>query len=342
MEIKKIIISRTDSIGDVVLTLPMAGVLKQLYPKCFIVFLGQSYTQKIINTCEYIDDFLDWEILDKLKDEELIQCFKNINADAIIHIFPRKKISRVAKKAKIPFRFGTTNRLYHWGNCNKLIRLSRKKSPYHEAQLNLKLLKPLGAKDLYSFDEIASLYGMTKISHLAEEFHCLLAPDKFNLILHPKSKGSAREWGVDNFSKLIESLDEDSFEIFITGTEDDGELITESIIDKYPHINDLTGKLSLEELISFIYFADGLIAASTGPLHIAAALGKIVIGIYPPIRPMHPGRWAPIGGKATYIVSKKECDKCKKGGRCECIEGIYPDDVKEELIKYISRYKIKE
>ena len=36
----RIILSRTDSIGDVVLTLPMAAALKQSFPGCTVVFLG--------------------------------------------------------------------------------------------------------------------------------------------------------------------------------------------------------------------------------------------------------------------------------------------------------------
>lgn len=65
--------------------------------------------------------------------------------------------------------------------------------------------------------------------------------------------------------------------------------------------------MNLKQFISFIAAADGLIAASTGPLHIAAALGKVALGIYPPIKPMHPpGRWAPLGKNASYLVLEKK------------------------------------
>ena len=47
--------------------------------------------------------------------------------------------------ARIAERIGTTNRIYHWRYCNELVRLSRRNSVYHEAQLNLRLLAPLGA-----------------------------------------------------------------------------------------------------------------------------------------------------------------------------------------------------
>jgi len=328
MNLNRIIISRTDSIGDVVLSLPLAGILKQLYPDIYIIFLGQSYTRDLINVSEFIDEFADWNEIKK--DADPLQRFKNLKANGILHVFPVKAISRLAKKAGIPFRLGTTNRIYHWFSCNKLIRLSRKYSELHESQLNLKLIGSITDVKNPSLKEIPEYYGLTKLEKLPEEFTELLSKDRFNLILHPKSKGSAREWGLENFSSLIDLLAEDRYKIFITGTEEEGRLLHQAGFIS-AKITDLTGKMSLSGLISFISHADGLIAASTGPLHIAAALGKIAIGLYPPIRPMHPGRWSPIGEKAHYMVLHKKCDKCRNTKKCECIESIDPEDVKTEL-----------
>ena len=54
-----IIISRTDSIGDVVLTLPVAGILKRNFPNLQIAFMGRSYTKPVIEACKYVDTFID-------------------------------------------------------------------------------------------------------------------------------------------------------------------------------------------------------------------------------------------------------------------------------------------
>ncbi|MFH1319875.1 MAG: glycosyltransferase family 9 protein [Bacteroidota bacterium] len=333
MKLKNIIISRTDSIGDVILTLPLAGVLKKLYPKCNITFLGNGYTQPVIDACEHIDHFLDWNLIKGQDEKQKINSFKAVEADVIIHVFPDKAISSLGKKAKIPIRIGTNHRFHHLFSCNKLIGLGRKNSPLHEVQLNLKLLKPFGVNKLYTLEEIPEYYGLTSIKPLKEDFRELISTDRFNLILHPKTKGSAREWGVENFVELIKILPRDKFKIFITGTNEEGKQIKESLIDKYPYIVDLSGKLSLNELISFISFADGLVASSTGPLHIAAAMGKHALGIYPPIRPMHPGRWAPLGRNASYFVLDKKCDLCRKNMDCECIRDIEPEEVKGRLIQ---------
>jgi len=57
--LKKIIISRTDSIGDVILTLPVAGVLKKHFPDSLIYFIGRQYTRPVIEACEHVDEFID-------------------------------------------------------------------------------------------------------------------------------------------------------------------------------------------------------------------------------------------------------------------------------------------
>jgi ADP-heptose:LPS heptosyltransferase len=83
--------------------------------------------------------------------------------------------------------------------------------------------------------------------------------------------------------------------------------------------------------MTFISKADGLVAASTGPLHLAAALGIPALGIYPPIRPMHPGRWAPVGPNARVFVKPEYCEDCRRTGDCHCIREIPPNAVEEYL-----------
>ncbi|MDR0603875.1 MAG: hypothetical protein LBG80_06185 [Bacteroidales bacterium] len=89
----------------------------------------------------------------------------------------------------------------------------------------------------------------------------------------------------------------------------------------------MSGKLSLQELICLINAADALVACSTGPLHIAAALNKLTIGIYSPIRPMHPGRWAPLGKNVHVLALDKKCNICRKTLDCQCIRSITPQQV---------------
>jgi heptosyltransferase-3 len=319
-------LSRTDSIGDVILTLPMAGLIKKHFPKCEIIFLGRTYTHDVISLSEHVDEFVDYSELEKLSAKERVEKIRKLKADVFVHVFPVKEIADLVKKAKVGIRVGTTNRLFHWGKCNKMVKLSRKNSKLHESQLNLKLLDFLNIPTDIPLEEIKELYGFSKLPQLAPQFQHMLHPYRTNIILHPKSKGSAKEWGMDNFISLAKILPDSKYNIFIGGTAEERKLMGEEIF-KNKNVTDLTGKMSLAQYIAFINECQALVAASTGPLHIAAALGKKAIGLFSSRRPTHPGRWRPVGKDAHYLVNDEACKKCAAKKDCDCITRINPEQV---------------
>lgn len=335
--IKNLIISRTDGIGDVILTLPVAGLMKKLHPGVKIRFVGRSYTAPVITACEHIDQFINWDEVSEYPPRERIEYFKALQADAMVHVFPNRELARIAYHSKIPLRVGTSHRFHHWLYCNRLVHVGRKRSPLHEAQLNARLFRPLGVDVAPSLDELMPLMGLTRPAELDETFARWLDPSRFNVILHPKSKGSAREWGLENFSELIRLLPRERYKIFISGSAEDGMALQTHIETWGSDVTDIAGKMPLTQFIAFINKADGLVAASTGPLHIAAALGKVAVGLYAPMRPIHPERWAPLGPRAGYLVLDKQCQECRHDNRCACIESIKPADVELKLEQLITR-----
>jgi heptosyltransferase-3 len=94
--------------------------------------------------------------------------------------------------------------------------------------------------------------------------------------------------------------------------------------------------LELPEFIAFIAAADGLVAGSTGPLHLAGALGRHALGLYPPIKPMHPGRWGPLGPHAEYLVfDRPDCQDCRaQPADCTCIKAIEAAAVAAQVAKW--------
>lgn len=330
--INRIIISRTDAIGDVILTLPLCGLIKKYNPQIQLIFLGRTYTQDVIACCEHVDDFINVDSLVSLPDVEAAQKLKEYNADAIIHVFPQKRIAALAKAAKINWRIGTTNRLHHWHTVNKFVALSRKKSTLHESQLNCKLLKGIGIDEVPQLQEMHRYIGFTKLPILPPSMDNFIAKIKKNIIIHPKSNASAREWGLPNYQQLISLLPPENFRIFISGSEKEKPQLEAWIKTLPGDVIDITGKFSLKEFIAFISRADFLIAASTGPLHIASACGIQAIGIYPPIKPMHPGRWQPIGKNSKVLCMPKSCNACRKEPQaCVCMNAIKPLQVIEAI-----------
>lgn len=318
---KHIIISRTDSIGDVILTLPLAGLIKKEFPNCSISFIGQPYTQAVIERCNEVDQFIS--------KADFIVASATFEADAIIHVFPDPAIAKAAKKMDIQFRIGTTNRWFHWLYCNRLVRLSRRHSPLHEAQLNAQLLKPILSAVHYTLDQLAEAVSIDRAA--STKFQ--LDQSKYHLILHPTSKGSAREWGIQNFEQLLTLVPKDLFTLYVCGLESDRAKLA-ALLEKCDgeHFIDCIGKFNLNTYIDFIQAADGLIANSTGPLHIAAISNKDAFGIYPPIKPMHPGRWAPIGKHSQVFVLDKSCESCRHSQEaCACMLAIQPMAVSEAI-----------
>ncbi|MEP6927290.1 MAG: glycosyltransferase family 9 protein [Ginsengibacter sp.] len=324
-----ILINRADSIGDVVLALPIAKYLKEFFPAVKIGFLGRNYTRSVIEACENVDEFIEYEdFLNKPVKicGEVIQC--------ILHVWPNKLIAKRAKKLKIPLRIGTTNRLFHWSTCNKLIRLSRKNSYLHEAKLNLKLLEAFRINKNFSLEEIRESFGLTKIEPLESSYKNLIDKNKFNLIIHPKSQGNAREWSLSNFAALINLLDREKYKIFISGTEKEGKVLKDFLALIGNKATNITGKMKLSQFISFINSCDGLIANSTGPLHITAALGKNTYGIFAPMWPINDVRWGPLGKNAKVFVIEKNCNDCRKNRiECKCIQQVDPFWIKAQLDK---------
>ena len=332
MSANRIIISRTDSIGDVLLTLPMCVWLKNNLPDCELIFLGSGYTKPVVDCFSVVDEFVDWKEIEKLPSTQRTEAFKELRADAIIHVFPNKDIASLAKKAKIPMRIGTSHRSFHLLTCSHRLNFTRKKSTYHEAQLNFQLLKPFGLSIIPSLEELSAMTDAFKApeSPLPSYLQEYLAANNQTVVLHPKSQGSALEWPIENYFQLATELVGKGYTVFFTGTEAEGSLF-KSELPSHERIIDLTGKLSLQELNCFLSKVKNLVACSTGPLHIAAFIGIRAVGLFSPRKPIHPGRWQPLGKNVSVLVNDPTCPECKKKKNCMCIQQISVERVLAEI-----------
>lgn len=301
---KKIVISRTDSIGDVILTLPMCAWLKQKYPTVEIIFFGKTYTEEIVRCCPFIDKIICWDQWSKHSFAKQKELLTELNVYAFVHVFPNKELAKLVKSVKIPYRIGTSHRMFHLTTCNIRPDFTRKRSNAHEAQLNFKLLRNFGVDSLPSIDElIDSMKVFRPQSSLSPFLKKVLETSRKKVILHTKSQGSAVEWPLEKYIKLTLKLIDSGYRVYFSGTEQEGEKFRSSL-PKDENCIDLSGKSSLGELIAFISCCDALVACSTGPLHLAAVLGIRTVGLYTNLRPMHPGRWAPLGNKVVVLTNE--------------------------------------
>jgi heptosyltransferase-3 len=334
----RILLSRVDNIGDVILSLPMVTLLKQRFPNSHIVFLAREYVRGVVAACPGIDEFLSWDQLDKAPIAEAVAQLRALKLDVFIHVFPKRKIAQLAAKAGVKWRVGTSGRWYHYLYCNQRVVVRRSQSSLHEAQLNLQLLAPFGIGGNYAVAELAPLIHMQPQPRpLPDHVASMIDPSRFNLVIHPFSHGHAKEWPLAYYIQLIQSLSP-QFNIFISGAQAEVEALT-PLLEQCPQAHAVCGKLTLDELLLFTQRCNGLIASSTGPLHIAAALGIKALGLYPPPQRINPLRWGPVGVQAEYLVTQSACvERCMQpqGRTCACLHAISVNSVQAVLLRWLA------
>jgi ADP-heptose:LPS heptosyltransferase len=221
--------------------------------------------------------------------------------------------------------------------CNRRVRFSKRISPLHEAQINFEFLKPFGLTEIPDLRAIAGMYAFKPAAD--PQVRAILQPYRFNLVIHTKSNGHGREWPPQHFLELARRLSRlPDIHLWATGSANEGRWLEQHAPEllNMPNVSNVCGRFNLAQFSAFIRAADGLIASGTGPLHMSAALGQRTLGLFPPTRPMHPGRWAPVGPRARMLCMPTSCSGCaeRKTLSCECMENISPDMVESIVLEW--------
>ena len=329
-EPRRILVSRTDRLGDSLLTLPLCGFLKERYPSAELFFLARAYTQPFIQLSTNLTRVLNWDELAALSSPARAQAMRDLNCDTIIHVFPRAPIAAAARSAGIPRRIGTSRRWYHWLYCNELAPVGRRKSNLHEAQLNTliaaKLLEPAVASPP-SLAALATHYALQAPPPGAELAH-ILDTRRFNLVVHPLNSGSAVGWPLQRAAELIALLPVEEIHVIISGD-------TASAAVLEPWISTLTRPVAKAiglaplSYASLLGAADGMLASSTGPMHLSAALGRRTLGLFPnALTSSNVRRWQPVGLRAEVLTPVEPCADCARlGSACDCLKNISGEQV---------------
>ncbi|MFN5374254.1 MAG: glycosyltransferase family 9 protein [Flavobacteriia bacterium] len=326
-EFRNILISRTDAIGDVCLTLPACQAIKSAFPDSELTYLCSAYTKAVVSCFEPISDILTLEQLEQAPEAERNTQLSKF--DVVIHLFPNRMVAQWCKQANIPMRIGTAHRFFHLWTCNFRPRFTRKRSELHEAQLNFKLLAPLSITEVPSFEELnANLPFRVPILSAA------LANQDWSqaVLLHPKSNGSGVEYPIEKYVALSKYLVEIGYQVYFTGTEKEGACFRAQI-PVHSNISDATGKWDLQTFIYIISQAKALVACSTGPYHLAGLCGIRAVGLFASRRPIHPGRWAALGNKSVALEHDPKCAQCSAGQECACIAQIKIEQIIDAIEK---------
>ena len=337
---KNLLIVRTDRIGDVVLSLPLAELVKKHYPDCRITFLLKDYTKSLAEGHPFIDNILILnEKNNKISLLNNIRQIKKNSYDVAVVVYPTFITSLIIFLSGIHKRIGTG---YRWYSIlfNYKVYEHRKNALRHELEYNVNLLKYFGIDEIVN---PANVNFNLKIAQRDDErVRTILRIKGIDLkkpviIIHPGSGGSAVDLPINKFKDLIEIISGNlNVEIIISGTKSEMELCHNLFIPG--KTKNLAGLFDLAELKALINHSDIFIANSTGPLHIAAALGKYVIGFYPRIPQCSPKRWGPYSDKSIVFTPNLECSNCTRE-QCERLDCMSTIQVSEIFAAIEKMYK---
>lgn len=340
-DFQNILIVRTDRIGDVVLSLPLATIIKHKYPNANISFLLKNYTRDLLYNHPAVDKVL---ILEEKNGKVIfwknIKKIKAENLDTCLILYPTFKISLMLFLSKIKNRIGTG---YRWYSIffNKKIYEHRKYGEKHELEYNLNMLEkiaidPEKARANVSFDIQIDKNSKQKVESILKRVS--YKESSPTIIIHPGSGGSAIDLPILKMKLLTERLAHElNINLIITGSKNEINICNE-ISNSNKEVINLTGELNLRELIALIDKADILVANSTGPIHIAGALNKFVIGFYPLIPSCSPTRWAPFTNRKRIFTPDLDCKGNCTREKCEaldCMNSIDINDVFNEIEKIL-------
>jgi len=343
---RHILVSRTDKIGDLILSLPVFQSLRKAFPKARITALVSPYAHEVVRDHPAVDSV---EVVDPSESVgQLTERFKNLNADIFIALYPRPKLALAAWLAQISTRIGTAFRWYGF-MFNFKTRMHRHYGDRHEVEYNLHLLEPIGVK------EFANKIEWSVTAEQKNEAVSLLknrgiSPRTHYVVVHPGHKGSALNWSIYRYSEVIARLcQEKDLRVVVTGSLEETRLIAQltSLFDFYDLKNKpvyLIGECSLKQLAAVYQSADCFLSGSTGTMHIAAAVGTPTVALFCPIPETTPVRWGPWGNEAVVLMPHDlKCVDCQKG-KCrkhDPMDGITEDEVFQAVMKFARRPRAK-
>lgn len=320
---QRFLVSRTDRLGDLVLSTPVATALKREFPEAEVYFLARDYAAEILDLHPHVDGVLRLDSLgETMGTNALAKLLLSHEFDVVVALYPRPELAWAFYRAGIRMRIGTG---YRWYSqlFNYRVYEHRKLAQYHEAEYNLHLLQPLGIANApvefhYRFSALHALAYEKKMSAwaLAENY----------VVLHPGSGGSARDWPLEHFGALATYLSrERKTQIVLIGDEREEALAATLREQSDASLVNLTGCLSLLELAGVLRGAALFVGNSSGPLHLARMMGTPVVAFYPPITACRPERWGPYGARQDVLMARQEeCRRCRNTHErtCACMREI--------------------
>ncbi len=332
---RRILISRIDRIGDVLLSTPVIKALREKFPQAYISMMVAPCSRDVVEGNPYLDEVIIYDKDGKhktwMRSLKFASRLKKKKFDLAVILHPNIRMHLLTFLAGIPERLGYNRKLGFLLNLRRIH--SKQEGVKHEAGYNLDLLKTLGViGDPYDLFMPIKVESELYVNELFRKEG--INPADRILAINPGASCPSKIWPAERFARACEKLVSlyNLKIVILAGPKD--MLLANKIPLQYGSKNriiNLAGKTSLSQMASILKRCVLFISNDSGPVHIASALGTPVISIFGRNQPgLSPRRWGPLGKHDKYLHKDVGCIQCL-AHNCKkefaCLKAISVEDV---------------
>lgn len=314
----RILIVRLSALGDVVHALPALAALRAAHPRAFIGWAVEDRAASLLEGHPQ---------LDRLHVVPRAAWSKAIRHDPAGVLRSLRRTLRGLREERyevsLDFQSNLRSSLLAWASGAR--RRVGQPRPYakegsralsteappavardvHKIDRNLALLEPLGIpRGAAPRPVVAEPAAATA---LGEAFVARGGP---RVIVHPgvSAFGALKAWREDRFADLARRLLADGARVYFAYGGAAEEAVARSLAAQAPGAELTPRTAGVLELAALLRRADLVVGVDSGPLHLAAALGAPVLGLY---GPKHPGTYGPYWAPSEVARSGLDCSPCR-------------------------------
>ncbi len=335
----KVIILKPSSLGDVVQALPVLRMLKRRYPKSEVYWWLSSDLLPLLQGDPDLAGLIPFHRqrwASPLHWPELWSSVRQIRAQAFDWIIDLQSLARsgfMAWLAAGDLTIGLDDAREGAGAFYDFA-VPRPSPQTHATDWYLEVLRWLDVPVNWEFEWLPPRPAVaTALRQRWPE-----VPPRW-IVLQPGARWPNKRWPIEHYTALVRQLTEASPDVHcvILGGALDRPL-GEAIARANPQrCLDMTGQSSLVEMVEWIRGCQVMVTNDTGPMHVAAALGKPVIALF---GPTNPNRTGPYGQVARVLRLALPCAPCMKSSchyakPLECLRGIEPANVCQAVLRQL-------
>ncbi|MDD4013781.1 MAG: lipopolysaccharide heptosyltransferase II, partial [Candidatus Omnitrophica bacterium] len=309
----KVVVLRTDRIGEVLLSTVAIDAIKRRYPEAKISFVTSRYSEPLLSTRA---DIQRLKLFDTIRKRNffagalhLAAMLKGEKFDTAVILNPHKSLHLGCFLAGIPRRIGYDRK---WGFLlTDKIPDTKNDGKKHEVEYVMDLLRLIDVKGEVPAPRLFvghadSAYAEGILTGKG------IKKDKPIAVVHPGSSNKAKIWPMDNYSDLVARLkNETGCAVCLIGGKEERVLAERIIKSSGVDAANLAGDLSLARTAALLKRSRLFIGNDAGPMHMAAAMGVKVIAIFGRNIPgVSPARWRPWGEGHVVFHEPAGCSPC--------------------------------